>query len=75
MHPVIAREAIAAKATVLNTFFIVSGIFHKDIQKTGHTEMAGLKGEIPGLEARNDEGYNSFIWAAYSFLEPTTMSW
>jgi len=29
-------------AMVLNMLFIVSGFFNKDIQKTGHTEMAGL---------------------------------
>jgi hypothetical protein len=42
MQPVSARAAIAARAKVLIRFFIVSGIFHKDIQKAGHTEMAGF---------------------------------
>ena len=37
-----AKAAIAARAKVLITFFIISGIFYKDIQKAGHTEMAGF---------------------------------
>jgi hypothetical protein len=33
--------AIAARASMLNNLFIVFLGFRKDIQKTGHTEMAG----------------------------------